>query len=147
MTEIRLSDFSHVTRMPTRWADLDMLGHVNNAKFFTYDESARLAYFEDLMKADPRFWKEQGMILAHIECDFLAQLHHPADLAIGLRIAKFGRSSMHTLGAIFNGDRVVAITRGIIVWFDYINQKPLPVPESVREWIRAREVIKPEEAA
>ncbi|MGH8457645.1 MAG: acyl-CoA thioesterase [Stenotrophobium sp.] len=145
MNDIKLADFAHVLRMPTRWGDQDLIGHVNNAKFFTYDESARLAYFDPLFGREPGFWKEQGMILAHIECDFLAQLHHPAELAIGLRIAKLGRSSMSTLGGMFNGDKLVAVTRGVLVWFDYVNQKTQPLPEHVREWIRAREVIRPGE--
>jgi len=29
-----------------RWADMDSLGHVNNAKYFTYLESARTAFFD-----------------------------------------------------------------------------------------------------
>lgn len=146
MKDIKLSDFSHVLKIPTRWGDMDMLGHVNNVKFFVYDESTRIAYFEDLMKNDPTFWKEQGMILANIGCDFIAQLHHPAEISFGIRIAKLGRSSMQTLGAAFNGDKLVAVTRGTIVWFDYRNQRSMAIPESVRQMIRSREILKPEEA-
>lgn len=145
MKDIKISDFSHVLKIPTRWGDMDLLGHVNNVKFFVYDESARIAYFESLMKDNPKFWKEEGMILANIGCDFITQLHHPVDVAFGLRISKIGRSSMQTLGAAFNSDKLVAVTRGTIVWFDYVNQKSMPIPESVREMIRTREVVKPEE--
>lgn len=144
---IQRADFSHVLTIPTRWSDLDMLGHVNNTRFFTFDEDARLSYFEPLMNSDPGFWKEQGLILAHIECDFVAQLHHPAQLSVGLRVAKLGGSSLNTLAAIYNGDKLVAVTRGVIVWFDYIHQKPKKIPESVRQWIRARERVAPEEKA
>ena len=49
---IELTDFSHVLTIPTRWSDLDMLGHVNNTRFFTFDEDARLSYFEPLMRMD-----------------------------------------------------------------------------------------------
>lgn len=147
MKDIQLSDFSHVLKIPTRWGDMDLLGHVNNVKFFVYDESARIAYFESLMKDNPRFWKEEGMILANISCDFIAQLHHPAEVSFGLRIAKMGRSSLQTLGAAFSDGKLIAVTRGIIVWFDYVNQKPVAVPEHVREIIRKREIVKPEEAA
>lgn len=146
MKDTKLSDFSHVLNIPTRWGDMDLLGHVNNVKFFVYDESTRIAYFESLMKDNPRFWKEEGMILANLGCDFIAQLHHPTDVSFGLRISKIGRSSLQTLGAAFNGDKLVAVTRGIIVWFDYVNQKTMPVPESVKEMIRSREVVKPEES-
>lgn len=146
MKDIKPSDFSHVLKIPTRWGDMDLLGHVNNVKFFVYDESARIAYFESLMKDNPRFWKEEGMILANIGCDFIAQLHHPAEVSFGLRISKIGRSSLQTLGAAFHGDKLIAVTRGIIVWFDYVNQKTMAVPESVKQMIRSREVVRPEEA-
>ena len=57
MTPPRRSDFSFFFRLPTRWADMDSLGHVNNTKFFTYDESARLEYFRRLMSGDAKFFQ------------------------------------------------------------------------------------------
>lgn len=142
---IKREDFAHHFRIETRWSDADMLGHINNANFFTFDESARLDYFGGMFGADPKFWKDYGLILASIGCDFLSQLHHPASLDVGFRISKIGRSSMQTVGGIFHGDKLVAVTRGVVVWFSYVNQTPLPVPEDVRARIRAREVIKPQE--
>ena len=142
---VKLDDFGHVIEIPTRWSDLDALGHVNNTRFFTFDESARLDYFEELMRDDPRFWKDHGLILASIGADFLAQVHHPATLTAGFRIARMGRSSMQSVAGMFVDGKPVAVTRGVIVWFDYANQKPLPIPEHVRAMIRARERVAPEE--
>ncbi len=141
----RREDFRQFIKMPVRWGDMDSLGHVNNAKFFTYDESGRLAYFEQLARDDPKFFKEYGLILASISCDFLMQLHYPAELDIGTRVARIGRSSMNTQAAMFNGDKLVAVVRGVVVWFDYVAQQALPVPGHVREWIRSKEVVAPEE--
>jgi acyl-CoA thioester hydrolase len=138
-------DFKQFIRMPVRWGDMDSLGHVNNATFFTYDESGRLAYFDELARDDPKFFKEYGIILASISCDFLMQLHYPAELDIGTRISRIGRSSMNTQAAMFNGDKLVAVTRGVVVWFNYVAQQTLPVPGHIREWIRGREVVAPEE--
>ena len=144
MTPPKPSDFSFFMKLAPRWGDMDALGHVNNARFFTYDESVRLAYFQQLMSGDPKFWKEYGLILAHIEADFIAQLKPPAELDIGFRIAKIGRTSMGTEAAMFLGDTAVAITRGILVWFDYRAGKALPVPDDVKARIRAREVLAPQ---
>lgn len=137
-------DFAHFFRIETRWADLDMLGHVNNTNFFTFDESSRLEYFGKMFEGDPKFWKDYGLILASIGCDFLSQLHHPAAIDVGFRIARIGRSSMQSIGGIFNGDKLIAVTRGVIVWFNYLEQKPVAIPDHVRAMIAAREVIKPE---
>jgi acyl-CoA thioester hydrolase len=145
MNPPKRSDFGFFLPLATRWGDMDALGHVNNAKFFTYDESVRLAYFQDLMKDDPKFWKEYGLILAHIEADFLVQLKPPAELALGFRIARFGRTSLRTEAGMFLGDQLVAITRGILVWFDYAAGKPLPIPDAVKTKVAAREKIAPEQ--
>ena len=131
--------------MPVRWGDMDALGHVNNAVYFTYDESARIAYFEPLIRDDPGFWTEHGLILAHIECDFLSQLKPPADISIAFRIASFGRSIMRSEAAVFLNDQAVAVMRGVIVWFDYRQQRAAPIPEHVRQMIRDREVRAPSE--
>jgi acyl-CoA thioester hydrolase len=145
MSTPRREDYAFHYPLVTRWGDMDAIGHVNNAKFFTYDESARLEYFGKLMADDPRFWKEYGLILAHIEADFLAQLKPPATLDIGFRIARIGKTSLRTEAGMFLGDTLVAITRAIVVWFDYRSGKTLPVPEAVRGKVRAMEKVKPEE--
>lgn len=37
--------FRHRETLAVRWGDMDAMGHVNNAAFFTYCESARMSYF------------------------------------------------------------------------------------------------------
>jgi len=138
-------DFAFFLKLATRWGDMDALGHVNNAKFFTYDESVRLEYFSTLMRDDPKFWNDYGLILAHIEADFVAQLKPPADLELGFRIAKLGRTSMTTEAGMFLGDTLIAVTRGVLVWFDYRAGTPLPLPEGVKAKIRAFEKVAPAE--
>lgn len=141
-----LGDFSHRVGLTVRWGDMDALGHVNNVKFFTYDEQVRLQYFDAIAAIQPDFWQGSGIILAKIGCEFLQQLRYPATLDVGLRISRLGRSSLDTEAAMFEGERLVAVTRATLVWFDYRQQKPAAIPESVRELIRRREVLPPQEA-
>lgn len=139
-------DFSHVTRIVVRWGDMDSLGHVNNAKFFTYDEQSRLEYFKQFESVVPSMWTAQGLILAKLGCDFLQQLHYPATIDVALRISRMGRSSLETESALFEGERLVAVLQGVVVWFDYRLQKSAPIPDAVKDLIRAREVRAPLEA-
>ena len=145
MNQPKRSDFSFFLKLAPRWGDMDALGHVNNTKFFTYDESVRLDYFQRLMSGDAKFWNEYGLILAHIEADFVAQLKPPVELDIGFRIAKIGRTSLGSEAAMFLGEKLVAVTRGVLVWFDYRVGTPLPVPEEVKAKIRALEAVAPVE--
>lgn len=140
------ADFAHFHRIATRWSDLDMIGHVNNARFFSFDESARLDYFEPLTR-DEHFWKKEGFILARIGCDFIQQLHHPSDVEVGFRVTRIGRSSMETEGGLFVGDTLVAVTRGVLVWFDYASNRAAPVPPHARSFIRGKEKLAPEESS
>ena len=147
MDRPKVQDFKHITHIPIRWGDMDSLGHVNNARFFTFDEQARLEYFDAVAPLVDDFWKSSGIILARIACDFIAQVHYPETLSIGLRIQRMGRSSMETQTAMFDSTgRLVACGQGVVVWFDYIAQKALAIPEPVRAFIRSREVIAPIEA-
>jgi len=140
------ADFSHRIALAVRWGDMDALGHINNVKFFTYDEQVRLQYFDAIAAVVPDFWKGSGIILAKLGCDFVGQLRYPATLDIGFRISRLGRSSFDTEAAMFEGERLVAVSRGTLVWFDYVQQKSLPIPDHVRALIREREVVPPVEA-
>ncbi len=140
------ADFSHATSIVVRWGDMDVLGHVNNAKFFTYAEQSRLEYFRMFDAVVPQMWTAQGVILARIGCDFLQQLHYPASLQVTTRIVRMGRSSMDTETGVFEGDRLVAVLQGVVVWFDYRSQKTAPIPEAVKDVIRRFETLAPLEA-
>ncbi len=129
--------------LTVRWGDMDSMGHVNNVKYFTYDEQVRIDYFAELMRDDPRFWKDYGLILAHIEADFISQVHCPAELEIGFRISKLGRSSFQTEALMVWQGKPAAVTRAVLVWFDYQNNKTLPLPDTIRQKIRAAEITPP----
>jgi len=143
---IKFDDFAHRIDLAVRWGDVDMFGHVNNAKYFTYVESGRIDYLETLGAADGTRRDAGGsVILASIGADFIAQVRYPAKLVIGTRITKIGRSSMGLLNGVFLGEQLVLAARGTLVWFDYASQKAAPVPDHVRAAIIARERIAPEQ--
>lgn len=139
----RREDFQFFCPILTRWGDVDSMGHVNNAKFITYDEQARTDYLQARQHEagidGPRF------ILARIACDFIAQLRHPSRIEYGMRTVRLGRSSLTTQGALFVGDQCHARTESVIVWFDYKAQKTVPIPEEVRRAVIAYERVAPAE--
>ncbi len=125
--------------LSVRWADMDMLGHVNNAKYFSYSESARIAFFESVFGPKmSRFEGGSGPILADIGCSFHRQVHYPASLEIGVVIPRIGRSSLDLRTPIFlaGEDEAVADVRSVIVWFDYEAQKPTAVPDALQPFLQ-----------
>lgn len=128
----RDGEFLHA--VDVRWGDMDALGHVNNAKYFTYSESARIAFLDELFAGDPQFMDRHGPILAAISCDYHEQVHYPARLELGVRIAGMGRSSVQLQCPVFQQGKTEAVAdiQATIVWFDYAEQKTVPVPQLLR---------------
>jgi acyl-CoA thioester hydrolase len=126
----------HVTRMPIRWGDMDMMGHVNNAKYFTYIETARLDWFTSLgCEPNP---KGEGPVLINASCTFLKQLEYPGEIEIRTFIGAFGRSSFetfHEIRRVDQSDVLSAEGAAKVVWVDFLAGKSKPLPEDVRRRI------------
>src|SRR5204862_743006 len=81
--------FTH--RLEVRFRDCDPMGHVNNAVYLTYLESARFAWWRSAF--GPLGLKEHGFILARIEIDYRKPAVPGDRLLIRLRVDGVGRSS------------------------------------------------------
>ncbi len=98
-----------------RFADLDMLGHVNNKAYATYYETARVAYMSSKGLSDGL---KVGMALVRLEIDYRKEIRFPATLRLGVRLCRVGRSSITLACAIFDGDVCASTAKAIIVRFD-----------------------------
>ena len=117
-----------------RFADLDVLGHVNNKAFFTFAESGRVVF----LKATG-MWKpgaqRQGVIV-RAEMDYHRELHYPASLRIGLRVTKVGRTSFTLALGMFNGEHCVATNVTVVVRIDTQTREPVALNEEELAGIR-----------
>jgi acyl-CoA thioester hydrolase len=113
-----------------RFADLDIMGHVNNKAYATYYESARIAYaaargMEDRQKI--------GMALARLEIDYRKEIRFPALLRLGVSLRKLGRSSITLACAVFDGDICASTSMAVLVRFDLETRKSMPFPNEERQ--------------
>lgn len=129
-------NFAFVKTVEVRWGDMDSLGHVNNAKYLTYTEASRIAFFDKVFEGDDSFMNGQGPILAGISCNYHQQVHYPATLEAAIGFKRMGTSSLVLACPIFlqGQDEAVADVEATLVWFDYEAQKPMPVPQKLRDW-------------
>jgi acyl-CoA thioester hydrolase len=144
---VNRSDFVHFVSIPIRWGDMDALGHVNNAMYFRYAESGRIAYFATIGADAGLAGGGEGPILADIQCSFLGQVRYPAQLEIGTRTAKLGTKSFTIDAGMFlaGDDAPVATSRAVVVWFDYDQQTSAPLPEALRQRVLEFEAVTPTE--
>jgi acyl-CoA thioester hydrolase len=139
-------DFGHRKSIEIRFSDTDAMGHVNNAVFLTYVESARVDWWmattgEPLERVEGR---AQGLILAEAEVAFRAPLFFGETVVVETRAGRFGRTSLsvdHRLTASRPGGpgRLVATCRTVIVRYDYVTETPVPWPTDLIERMEAFE--------
>jgi len=117
-----------------RFRDCDLLGHVNNAVYFTYMEEARWAYWRQLTGDTPR-GNLPGLILARAECDFIRPIRAGERIDVWLSVTKIGRSSL-SMDCEMLDDKGAPVARGkaVMVTYDYSAAQPVPVPD----WCRAK---------
>ena len=123
-----LTDYSMHVKLQTRWRDLDAFGHVNNAVFATYIETARGTLFKkwDL----PYDGKGKSLTVAAITINYHKQLKHPTNIVIGQSISRIGNTSFDVLSALFDEQNTlepIATSKVVIVCFDFDKQKSVPV--------------------
>ena len=120
-------------RVHVRFRDIDALGHVNNAVYFTYMESARTEYWMKLFEL--RELREVNFIVAHAECDYKVAARFGDELEVSIWTSSIGNSSfvwdyeIHRSGS----GQLVASGKTIQVYYDYAQEKTLPVPDEVRQ--------------
>ncbi len=140
------SDYAHFIAIKVKWGEMDSLGHVNNTVFYRYSEDGRIDYIHGIADGGDTQTSD-GPILADLRCSFRQQLRFPADVEIGTRVSRMGRSSIDLEQCLFYADTddVIAVYETVIVWFDFGAQTSMSVPETVRERIRDLENVPPEE--
>lgn len=117
-----------------RWSDMDALGHLNNAVYFSLFEESRIALFEyiGLQSSAPR---GTGPILAGTRCDFLAPVVWPETVRVRVHITRIGTTSFTMAHQVWRESDGAAVARGegTIVLVDYDTNKPVAVEPAMRE--------------
>lgn len=123
--------------IPVAWGEMDAFNHVNNAAYFRYFESARIAYFEKIgMLA---YMEEHGIgpILGHTECRFRIPLTYPDTLAVAAWVSELGedRFLMQYTVTSHKAQAVAAEGTGRIVCVEYASGKKTALPDALRNAI------------
>jgi len=140
----RMTDFRFFHPTEVRYGDLDPQGHVNNAKYLTYFEQARVYYliYLGLFGKDQSFM-EIGLIVADIHIAYHAPTHYGDAIKTGVRTKRIGGKSIVVEQAVVDVNTGQEMAKGevVMVTFDYKAKKTIPVPDEWREKISEFENI------
>ncbi len=133
----QLAEFPVVVRLPVQWGEMDAYGHVNNAVFFRYFETARIAYLERCGFVESYERDRVGAILHSTHCRFRRPLYYPDTVLVGARADEVGEDRFGMRYRVVSNvqGEVAADGGGLIVSFDYGAGRKAPLPEKVRALI------------
>ena len=125
------------TPIALRWSDLDAFNHVNNARYLTFLEQARIEWFETV--GEPWMTDEIGPVVATATLNFKRPVEYPASIRVELFTEKLGNTSVTIGHRIVADDGTVHCDGHVVaVWVNRHSGKPVPLPAAVR---RASELL------
>lgn len=148
--QTELEGYRHTTTVDLRFGDIDMLRHVNNARYLSFLEQARIQYAFDVLGWDGD-WRTLNMILARTEIDFLRPLLLGERLQIATRCAQMGKKSftfeylLYTAGRQYpsaapqEAEHLVSRAKSVMVFYDTRKEETRPLPEDFIRRVNAYE--------
>jgi acyl-CoA thioester hydrolase len=127
------ADYVAFRAMSTRFNDNDVYGHVNNAAYYSYFDTAVSGWL----------W-EQGLVVPHSSpivgltvsssCDYFGSIAFPDVIETGLRVDRIGSSSVRYGIGIFKQGASQAAAQGQFTHV-YVDQgrRPVALPAALRE--------------
>ena len=137
--------FRHRTRVEVRFRDIDAFGHVNNAVVSSYIEQARVRYLIDVLDVDPV--GRMPLILANISIDYLSPIFFNDPVEIGSQVDWVGSTSIAMSHLVKAVERELARSTSVLVAYDYMQARPMPVPDDWRTAFAAhegRQLVRPQ---
>src|SRR5688572_10098323 len=105
------AEYAHLLSLPTRWMDNDVYGHVNNALYYAFFDTA----INQHLIAEGGLDINHGSVIAFAvesQCQYFQPVAFPDVMEVGLRVGKLGNSSVPYELAIFKRGETFAAAAG-----------------------------------
>ena len=114
-----------------RLTDVDHQHHVNNAIFAVLYTSVR----HDFLRAHVRpLVSESDMFaMVKITIEYLAEMHYPGEVEVGIMIRRLGRSSITFGQAIFKDGKCASVAEAVMVLLDPVTRRTKSLPAGLAE--------------
>ena len=132
--DIKKYRFKTTTRV--RMSQTDIVGIVNNIRFFDFIEIGRFEYFRDmgLRYADMKDY-DVSMALLESSCRYLSPLYFDEVIEIYTRVDYIGDSSFKVRYLIYVPERDVVVAEGktASIFLGIESRKPIKIPDKLKK--------------
>jgi len=138
-----MPDYRFYQPIEVRYGDLDPQGHLNNARYLTFMEQARINYIKHLGLWGGGSFLEIGIILAEISIKFLSAVQFGQPVRVGVRVTRLGNKSLDMHYRMEDAQAGVELANGtsVLVAYDYQAERSIPIPDHWRRVIKFFEGI------
>lgn len=118
----------------TAFYDVDKFGHVNNTVYFSFYDLRKTEYFASVCPDVD--WEKDGIVVVHIEANFLAQIYGSDYIVVQTAITEIGTKSFHLAQRVIDTgtQKVKCVCTSVMAAFDLAKHESKPLEE---EWIEA----------
>ena len=142
---LALDRFRHLETLRVRWAEVDMQQIVFNGHYLMYFDTAVAGYWRAMAMPYQATMASLGgdLYVRKATVEYEGSARYDDQLAIGIRCARIGNSSMLLQAAVFRGGMRLVQGELVYVFADLANQRALPVPPALRDLFDSFEAGEP----
>lgn len=121
--------FKHCMRVQLRFNDVDILGHINNTRYFSFYDTGKARFFEDVENGKVN-WNNVGNVIANVDCAFIRSIFFGENIDLYTRCKSVGEKSFVLEQMLVCADtgEVKSVCHTVMVSFDHETKKSCPVP-------------------
>lgn len=129
--------YPFVLAVEPRFADMDMLQHINNLSLAEYHEEARVRFLTEVF-GNNLFSSKRNfrLLVAKAGYDYLREAHYPQTLEGRVAVARIGNSSFDLALALFQEGHCVCLADVVMVYV--ADDGPAPLPAELRTELQIR---------
>lgn len=130
----------HRTPVQIRFNDIDLMGHVYNAKYQEFFDLARLEYFEKVL-GSLISWDEEGLVIASVKVDFIEPTFLNDLIEVETHISSVGEKSLQMFQQLYKNGKTepACVCTTIMVSYNMKEKLSRPIPIAWKERIKTYE--------
>lgn len=138
MARISIAFPEHIhftTTLDVRITDLNYGGHLGNDSVLSLLHEARVRFLQYLGYTEMDV-AGAGIIMSDAAIQFKSEAFYGEQLTIDIAVGEHSRVSFDMFYRIHSREKLVAVAKTGIVFFDYTNRKVVPIPEAFLQAVK-----------
>jgi acyl-CoA thioester hydrolase len=118
-----------------RWSDMDVYGHVNNARFLTLYEEARVAMFFVGARSHGLGSFEEGIVIARHEIDYLRPVNYSEPVRVEIWISELRAAAFTVSYELFDAGVLASRAKSVCVPYNLAGSHPRRLTQAERDFL------------